>query len=43
MRKAASRLTVFGVVQSVGFRPCVYRLARRLGLGIAASRMAALA
>ncbi|NTV81511.1 MAG: carbamoyltransferase HypF, partial [Candidatus Aminicenantes bacterium] len=31
-RRTASRLTVFGVVQGVGFRPCVYRLARRLGL-----------
>jgi hydrogenase maturation protein HypF len=31
-RRAAARLTVFGVVQGVGFRPCVYRLARRMGL-----------
>lgn len=31
-RRTAARLTVFGVVQGVGFRPCVYRLARRLGL-----------
>ena len=31
-RRSASRLTVFGVVQGVGFRPYVYRLARRLGL-----------
>lgn len=30
--KRASRLTVFGVVQGVGFRPCVYRLARGFGL-----------
>ena len=31
-RRTASRLTVFGVVQGVGFRPFVYRLARRLKL-----------
>ena len=30
--RSASRLTVFGVVQGVGFRPSVYRLAVRLGL-----------
>jgi len=28
----AVRVTVFGVVQGVGFRPFVYRLARRCGL-----------
>ena len=32
MTRAAAHLTVFGVVQGVGFRPYVYRLARRLGL-----------
>jgi hydrogenase maturation protein HypF len=31
-RRRAARLTVFGVVQGVGFRPYVYRLARGLGL-----------
>ncbi|MBN2265281.1 MAG: carbamoyltransferase HypF [Candidatus Aminicenantes bacterium] len=31
-RRSAARLTVFGVVQGVGFRPYVYRLARGLGL-----------
>ncbi|MGZ5423521.1 MAG: carbamoyltransferase HypF [Candidatus Aminicenantales bacterium] len=30
--RSAARLTVFGVVQGVGFRPYVYRLARGLGL-----------
>jgi hydrogenase maturation protein HypF len=32
VRRAAARITVFGVVQGVGFRPYVYRLAGRLGL-----------
>ena len=31
-RRSGARLTVFGVVQGVGFRPTVYRLARRFGL-----------
>ena len=31
-RRSAARITVFGVVQGVGFRPFVYHLARRLGL-----------
>ena len=31
-RRAAARLTAFGVVQGVGFRPTVYRVARALGL-----------
>jgi len=31
-RRIAARLSAFGVVQGVGFRPYVYRLARRLGL-----------
>ncbi len=30
--KSAVRITVFGVVQGVGFRPFVYRLAHRLGV-----------
>lgn len=30
--RSAAHLTVFGVVQGVGFRPSVYRLARGLGL-----------
>jgi hydrogenase maturation protein HypF len=32
VKRPAAHLTVFGVVQGVGFRPYVYRLARRLGL-----------
>jgi hydrogenase maturation protein HypF len=32
IRCAATRIVVFGVVQGVGFRPFVFRLARRLGL-----------
>src|SRR5512136_739540 len=32
LRGSGARFTVFGVVQGVGFRPYVYRLARRLGL-----------
>lgn len=31
-RDAAARAVVFGVVQGVGFRPFVFRLARGLGL-----------
>ena len=31
-RRAAARIFVFGVVQGVGFRPTVFRLARGLGL-----------
>jgi hydrogenase maturation protein HypF len=31
-RGGATKVVVFGVVQGVGFRPFVYRLARRLGL-----------
>ncbi len=31
-KKGATRIIVFGVVQGVGFRPFVFRVARRLGL-----------